>query len=138
MEENILDTIEKGVTFQDLSRLAEELVPIDVLKSMLIEQVDKIVHSKDETHLSPTLLALHLKTASFHEIFPETIQAKVMGFIATTDVYRQFPCISRSFKQLFMNFPGLYKDVKHAHIIVPNFEYSHIHHLPFFFCPSCP
>ncbi len=139
MEDNIRDTIENGTTFQDLSRLAEELIPIDVLKAMLSEQVDKIVPSENDTRLSlelPTLRALYLKTGSFHEIFPETIQAKIIGFIASTDTYRRFPCISSSFRHLFINFPGLYKDVKLPHTLPPKFVYmcSYIHQRGHFFC----
>ncbi len=49
---------------------------------------------------------------SFHEIFPDGIQAKIVSFILTKETHQGFPCISKSFKQLFINFPALYDDVK--------------------------
>ncbi len=130
MEEYILEIIEKANTFGDLFRISEVLIPLNDLKTFLKEHIKQLSLSHSQSNeypppknqenlqfnrspLSLILQKVYFTTSSFHEIFPDAIQAKIVGFIGTTQTHQQFPCISKSFKQLFIDFPALYDDVKH-------------------------
>ncbi len=117
MYEVIRRTIRNATTFDDLVAISRELLPLEDLQSILLNRLDHVKEVKDP---KTSIRSVYLKSSSFHEVFPEVIQFKIVSFLNETNMFKSIPCISHSFSQLFVNFPSLLNEVS----------------LPFLFSPS--
>ncbi len=121
MFHTLQETVDDAQTHGDLDKLSRELIPLEELKSILSEKLQAI-HEKQSTNTDNSLSlippprapkhsipSLYFKTCPFHQIMPEVIQFKIVSFLP--EMYSMLPCLSKSFSQLFANFPTLFHNV---------------------------
>ncbi len=124
MYEVLRESITSATRFEDLIALTKELVPLDILQTLLLKSLDVVKENKDT---KPSIRSVYLKSSSFHEVFPEAIQFKVTSFLNETEMFQSLPCVSHSFRQLFSNYPLLFNEVLNPFHFPPTL---HTHHPP--------
>ena len=98
LSHRVLETIDKAVKFEDISKTVKNLFSIDELKLLCKQQLNKLNKNKNINKIRKT----YLNTNPLHHTISSDLTVKVFKYLPSSN-YKILPCVSKSIQNLINN-----------------------------------